>query len=109
MKSKVIAGILVSATALCAAAPAYARHCATLYEHVNYRGDRRNVSSGENTSWIGGPWNDQISSIQVAPGCVLNAYEHVNYGGGQKSFSGNVPRVGSGWNDEMSSFTCSCQ
>ena len=38
-----------------------------------------------------------------------NAYEHVNYGGAHKSFVGSVPRVGAGWNDRISSYTCTCR
>lgn len=82
--------------------------CAVLYEHINFGGDRRGAEDGDRVSWIGGPWNDHVSSIQVRSGCVLNAYEHKDYGGAHQSFSGEVPRVGDWWNDRISSYTCSC-
>jgi len=82
--------------------------CATLFEHINFGGDRREVNNGASVRWIGGPWNDQVSSMKVRNGCVLNAYEHVNFGGAHATFLGHVPWVGNGWNDKMSSFTCRC-
>jgi len=83
--------------------------CATLYEHINFGGDRREVDAGESVSWIGGPWNDQVSSLEVRPGCVFNAYEHINFGGAHTTFLGSVPWVGNWWNDRISSYTCTCQ
>jgi Peptidase inhibitor family I36 len=82
--------------------------CATMYEHSNFGGDRRDVSDGAFVSWIGGPWNDHVSSVWVRGGCAFNAYEHINFGGAQKSFQGVVPWVGNGWNDKISSYTCYC-
>ncbi|NJK32206.1 MAG: hypothetical protein HC927_07255 [Deltaproteobacteria bacterium] len=82
--------------------------CATLYEHIHFGGDYRQVQDGAFVSWIGGPWNDQVSSIYVRSGCVLNAYEHINYGGAHASYSGSVPWVGNWWNDKISSYTCTC-
>ncbi|MBA3544901.1 MAG: peptidase inhibitor family I36 protein [Nannocystis sp.] len=81
--------------------------CATLYEHKDFKGSRLEVNKGA-VKWIGGPWNDQVSSLKVRAGCVLNAYEHVNFGGAHKAFQANVPWVGAGWNDKISSFVCSC-
>jgi hypothetical protein len=82
--------------------------CATMYEHSNFGGDHRNVGSGAYVSWIGGPWNDQVSSLRVRGGCAFNAYEHANFGGAQRTFQGVVPWVGDWWNDRISSYTCYC-
>lgn len=82
--------------------------CATFYEHINFGGDSRDVRVGAYVHWIGGPWNDQISSLKVRSGCVFNAYEHIDFGGDHTVFAGWVPWVGNGWNDRISSYTCSC-
>jgi hypothetical protein len=107
MTSKMIAGALLALGLLGAPSAAHARECATLYEHIDYKGDKRHIGTGT-VKWIGGIWNDQVSSIRVAPGCALNAYEHVNLRGDQKSFSGSIPWVGEGWNDKISSLVCTC-
>jgi hypothetical protein len=88
--------------------PAFARTCATIYEHRDFKGERRGVSTGRD-AFVGNLWNDVISSVRVKPGCVLNVWKHANYRGPQASFSGDVPYVGSSWNDEISSYTCSCR
>ncbi len=36
---------------------------ATLYEHAGYQGESLTISS--DTDWIGGSWNDRISSIKI--------------------------------------------
>lgn len=82
--------------------------CATLFEHVDYGGATLDVHGGANVGWIGGPWNDHVSSMTVRSGCVFNAYEHKDFGGQHQGFSGDVPWVGNWWNDRISSYTCSC-
>lgn len=81
--------------------------CAVLYEHKGFGGSQLIVGKGK-VSWIGGPWNDHVSSLKVRSGCVLNAYEHKGFGGAHKAFKGHVPWVGDWWNDRISSFVCSC-
>jgi hypothetical protein len=106
---KILTCLVVVLGALCAAPSARAAgHCATLYEDINFGGEHRDVDDGENVSWIGHLWNDQVSSMRVEPGCVLNAWEHVSFGGDEKTFLGSVPWVGDPWNDRISSYTCSC-
>jgi hypothetical protein len=90
------------------AAEARAKPCAYLYQHRDYRGDRKRVERGARTRYIGDLWNDEVSSIKVRSGCVLNVYEHKGFRGAQKSFRGLVPYVGNWWNDRISSYTCSC-
>jgi hypothetical protein len=81
--------------------------CAVMYEHIHFGGDLRQVGLGTNP-WIGGPWNDHVSSMKVSPGCVLNAYEDKGLVGSHKAFHGEVPWVGDDWNDQISSYTCTC-
>lgn len=105
-----IPAILVAVGMVSAASQALAQgSCATIYEHIDFGGDSRDVGNNVSISWIGGLWNDQVSSIFVQPGCVLNAYEHINFGGAHETFIGNVPAVGNWWNDRISSYTCTCE
>lgn len=87
---------------------ARAKPCAYLYQHRDYRGDRKRVRRGARTRFIGDLWNDEVSSVKVRSGCVLNVYEHRDYRGDHKTFRGRIPFVGDWWNDRISSYTCSC-
>lgn len=99
--------VLTMLSVLGIASAAHARRCATVYEHTHFKGSSKSIRVGEAKRL--GPWNDQISSIKVARGCVFNAYEHTHFKGEQKSFSGKVRRVGDDWNDRISSYTCTCR
>lgn len=87
---------------------ARAKPCAILYQHRDYRGDRKRVRRGARVRYIGDLWNDEVSSAKVRSGCVLNVYEHRDYRGDHKTLRGRVPFVGRRWNDRISSYTCSC-
>lgn len=50
-----------------------------------------------------GKYNDEISSIQVAPGWKVTVYEHGNFGGWSKTFTSDTGYVGGSYNDEISS------
>ncbi|PRP93693.1 peptidase inhibitor family I36 protein [Enhygromyxa salina] len=82
--------------------------CATMYLHIHFGGDRREIDAGAFVAWIGDLWNDEVSSIMVRSGCVLNVWEHSNFGGAHAAFQGSVPWIGNWWNDRISSYTCSC-
>lgn len=103
-----VEGDEVDADAESPAEPPRIGGCATFYEDINFGGDSRDVRVGANVHWIGGPWNDQISSLRVRSGCVFNAYEDIDFRGDHTVFAGRVPWVGNGWNDRISSYTCSC-
>lgn len=103
-----VACLMALGTSAFASAALAAGTCATLYEDINFGGDRREVDA-DNLSWIGRPWNDQVSSMEVRHGCVLNVYEHANFGGAHETLLGSVPWVGDWWNDRISSYTCTCQ
>lgn len=82
--------------------------CATMYLHIHFGGDRREVDDGAFVTWIGDLWNDEVSSVNVRPGCVLNVWEHIHFGGAHTAYQGSIPWVGDWWNDRISSYTCSC-
>lgn len=85
------------------AAAALGSTCVRFYEHENYNGDDTSVcvSSQSFVSWS---WNDRISSFHVPRGYKLTVYEHSNYSGSSRDYYGNVPNVGSFWNDKISSW-----
>jgi hypothetical protein len=82
--------------------------CATMFLHIHFGGDRLEANAGAFVTWIGDLWNDEVSSVNVRPGCVLNVWEHIHFGGAHMAFQGSIPWVGDWWNDRISSYTCSC-
>lgn len=74
-----------------------------LYEHTLYRGNQWAVTGPTNNKWVGGKWNDKISSVRVPRFARLTLYKHANYGGGARLLARNAPSLG-GWNDQASSF-----
>lgn len=83
------------------------RGACTYYADANYQGMRGVQPAGENR-WVGDGWNDRISSVQCDPGCTLEAYEHIDFGGARERFRGSVAFVGPAWNDRTSSLRVSC-
>ena len=82
--------------------------CARLYEHSNQEGAVYEISHGASTSYIGGSWNDKVSSIVVSPGCTLTLYEHSSFTGREGQFTGTSNQLVSFWNDQVSGYKCDC-
>ena len=81
------------------------RVCVTVFEDRDFRGaSTRLCGDVDNLQDLN--WNDKISSLKVecvnAP-CSVVLFENSNYGGGYKSFMGEIPWVGVDWNDVASS------
>ena len=73
------------------------------YEHVNYQGASFCATSDSN--WVGGTWNDRISSVKVAAGYKVTLYWDINYGGKTLVLSGDTANLVSlGFNDQASSY-----
>lgn len=83
------------------------RGCA-YFETAGFAGRRVDVREGASVEWIGPEWNDRISSVACAGGCRLIGYEHVNYGGARRNFSGAVAEAGAGWDDKISALRVVC-
>ncbi|WP_298610529.1 peptidase inhibitor family I36 protein [uncultured Thiothrix sp.] len=79
-----------------------------VFEHINYEGGRFSVLPGQNIPSVGPAWNDRISSVKTSNSCRLIAFEHDNYEGDQRVFTGNTSSVGNLWNDQISSLQCQC-
>ena len=64
------AGTAVDTAAAMATAAAASPVC--FYEHVNYQG--ASFCATGDSSWIGGTWNDRVSSVKVAAGYKVTLY-----------------------------------
>ena len=88
---------------------AHGQICGVLFEDINYGGHAYILWGLNNSGNLGGWWNDRISSLYVGPGCSIKLFEHVNYGGLQVPYTGNQSFVGNLFNDQASSYQCTCQ
>lgn len=78
------------------------------YGDANYQGMRARLEDGGEIASIGPLWNDRLSSVQCDPGCALETFEHVNFGGARERFRGDVAFVGPAWNDRASALRVQC-
>lgn len=74
--------------------PEIAYNGCAYFENANFTGRRVDVRAEANVEWLGREWSDRISSVACHSGCRLLGYEHVNYGGARRSFSGAVAAAG---------------
>ncbi|MBB3195438.1 beta/gamma crystallin domain-containing protein [Roseateles terrae] len=79
------------------------------YEHRGFDGDRYTLKRKRIANYVGGKFNDKISSFRVSPGCKIVAWEHRDQKGAQITFNSDAEYVGDAWNDRISSFACRCQ
>ena len=86
-----------------AAATAAAASPVCFYEHVNYQGASFCASADSN--WVGGAWNDRVSSVKVAAGYKVTLFQDINYAGKTLVLAGDTANlVPLGFNDAASSF-----
>jgi hypothetical protein len=83
------------------------RGCA-YFEDAGFGGRRGDVREGANVEWIGAAWNDRVSSVACADQCRLIGYEHINFGGMRRNFTGAVAEAGTGWDDRISALRVVC-
>lgn len=73
------------------------------YEHINYQG--ASFCASADNAWVGGTWNDRVSSVRVPAGATVELYEHSNYGGRVLTLGADSANlVGLNFNDFASSF-----
>jgi hypothetical protein len=95
------AGSAADTAAAVATAAAASPVC--FYEHVNYQGASFCASADSN--WVGGTWNDRVSSVKVAAGYKVTLFQDINYAGKSLVISGDTTNlVTLGFNDAASSF-----
>jgi hypothetical protein len=63
------------------------------------------LTMSQNTDYVGGTWNDKISSVIVPPGKWIQMFDNANYTGASRVFGpGTHNYVGNEINDRMSSY-----
>jgi hypothetical protein len=95
----------------CSYSTSYWKVAAFVYEDTNYGGAVLPIFVGQPIPKLSSKgWNDRISSIKVAPNCVLNAYLDSNYIPSPPIVysSGNYSSLGSRYSDKISSLGVSC-
>jgi hypothetical protein len=78
------------------------------YEHRDYGGHHFDINSNHDYSWMGGAWNDKISSFACSAGCTATLFEDRDFGGANVTWGGFIEYVGSFWNDRTSSIKIAC-
>jgi hypothetical protein len=81
----------------------YNRGQVTLFSDCNYQGARKSFAEGEYRIEEIGIGNDAASSIRVPYGWSVTVYENGDFGGKKQLYSTDIPCLGNGWNDEISS------
>ena len=90
-------------------APATAHAMCELFEHKDFAGRFMKANRNESLPRLGA-LNDRVSSIKVAPQCLLVAYSDEEYRGVTTTFGpGDYPTLPQGWDDEISSLHCNCR
>jgi cytolysin (calcineurin-like family phosphatase) len=77
--------------------------CFTAYEHANY-GGRADVYCQDHGNVLA---NDSYSSLRIPKGMRVRVFEHANAQGRARTYYSDVPFVGGGFNDLISSFEAS--
>jgi hypothetical protein len=86
-----------------AVATAAAASPVCFYEHVNYQGASFCASADSN--WVGGAWNDRVSSVRVAAGYKVTLFQDTNYAGKSLVLTSDAANlVALSFNDAASSF-----
>ena len=96
-----VSGSADTAAAVAIAAAAASPVC--FYEHVNYQG--ASFCASADSSWVGGAWNDRVSSVKVAAGYKVTLFWDINHGGKTLVLTGDTATlVPLGFNDQASSY-----
>lgn len=77
------------------------RNGACFYTDSKYGGERFCLDRNENVSFVGGHYNDRISSIRVFGRARVTIYKHKNYGGSRRTYTDDARHLGD-FNDEIS-------
>ncbi len=111
---RLLAAILATAGSASTPTTAYAQWWKTVdgclaYEHRGHEGASFVVDSTMTYSYVGGKWNDRISSVRCEVFCSLTVWEHRDYGGATRTFGDDTRYVGGAWNDRISSMEANCE
>jgi len=88
--------------------PAVAAAC-EVFEHMNLTGESMTIERNQSLPRLG-KLNNRVSSVKVAPRCLMIAYADEGYNGAITTFGpGMHATLPDEWDDRMSSLHCNCQ
>ena len=103
-----IRAILIFVCTTASAGPALAAAC-EVFEHTDFKGESLMAERNQSLPRLG-RLNDRVSSVKVAPQCLMIAYADEDYNGAITTFSsGTHATLPDGWDDQISSLHCNCQ
>lgn len=111
--SAVVASVIASASAMAGGSggmekdPTGGYQCIA-FEHRDYKGHTMSVTAGRGWKYVGGSWNDKISSFKIASGCHVKIWQNRDFKGDHQVLRGNIRYIGDLWNDQVSSWMCYC-
>lgn len=80
-----------------------------LFEHENFQGQKFEVGQSQAVESIGN-LDNRASSVKVAPGCLLIAFDQPGLQGPTRTWGpGKYESLPSEWNDVISSARCNCR
>lgn len=80
------------------------RNGVCFFTDADYRGDSFCAGKNESMDYVGGRYNDRISSIRVFGNARVIVYEHDNFDGDRHLITRDVPNLAGKFNDKISSF-----
>lgn len=81
----------------------------TVFEHIDFSGASAEIAATQ--SYVGGAWNDRVSSVHVPSGRTVVLYQHMDFGGASLELTSDAadlraypgPGLDGTWNDAASS------
>ena len=99
---------LILLTVTLAPARAVAAPC-EVFEDKNFAGQSVIIERNQSLPRLGA-LNDHVSSIKIAPQCLMVAYADEEYHGTTTTFGpGEYATLSEGWDNEISSLHCNCR
>jgi hypothetical protein len=92
------------------ATAAQAGEACTAYENKSFAGERLALERNTSMPVLPKAMDDRISSVHVAPGCLLVGYADPKFKGPSQTWGpGDYTELPAGWDDVVSSLQCNCQ
>jgi hypothetical protein len=87
--------------------------CAVVYKEKLCRGQQLSIAHAYKTNELNEDWNDEISSVKVNPGCILNVCHRRRFQGGCTDLKGdkegeNYDLMPLGFDNLITSLACVC-
>ena len=100
---------VVAATAVHAADQPVGGSC-QLFKESNHTGPQLSVARNQSRTELEQGWDDEISSLKVAPGCLLVGFKEKGFRGANQTFGpGEYASMPEGWDNHISSVQCNCR